>query len=157
MPLLNDSILPRRLDTRSSRIGSLRVTHEYIQTWVSRTRRLLSSPGELERECQDPYRRLIWNGSAAKLSKELSAVQLQQSCNRAIGIEVDENELTREFLDARDQTRHARVPVLASWSLYKERCKVRHYWGQLLSSNLDWDWDTWSALAQLFDIGKPRV
>lgn len=132
----------------------------YTRTWIPRTIRLLSSPDELEREAREGtpgFGRIIrlfdYNNACIG---EISDEHLRRSIERARRVESDANELTKEFLKNRDG------PDLVDgdlwyWSEYKENCRYRHRWGELLRSNLDWDWDPSESFRWLFKIEEPVI
>ena len=75
---------------------------------------------------------------------------LWDTLRRAQNVVVPENDLTREFLDARITDYCEGEERNWSWESYKARCRDRHQWGQYLRSNLDWNWDVAGSLRRLF-------
>ena len=132
----------------------------YFATFLSITRRLLFSYDELAREVRDgasPLRRFLsLSGLALTQPKltERTEKQLQSLLYQACRAEVCRDYLTEEFLDSRDYS-HIRKDKIGQWQCYQKNRGRRHYWGQALCCNYDWDWDLSRTLKRLF--GTPKA
>ena len=121
-----------------------------------RTHRLLSSFSELQWEVHNAAT-LFRAGDTVKevrfsIHGELSDDFLRDTLRRARNVVVPENDLTREFLDARVPEFHKGKERIWNWKWYKLKCRYQHQWGQYLRSNTDWDWDVAGSLRRLFRI-----
>lgn len=87
--------------------------------------------------------------------EEKSKEEWQRSLDRARSVPVVENDLTREYLEAR-QVSYVDPTTLCYWKGYKKLQRKRHRMGEYCRSNLDWDWDLSSSLKRLFRIDRPR-
>lgn len=133
-------ILPRRFSRNAEPVFQ-QLTTQY----ASRSHRLLSSLECLKREVR------AWLLSETKFSKrkEWSDEKLRISLGRAKHVRVCENDLTLQFIKARDMP-HQTWGDLRFWKSYKENCYMRHKWGEHLRSYLDWDWDSGGCLQRFF-------
>lgn len=133
-------ILPRRFSRNAEPVFQ-QLTTQY----ASRSHRLLSSLECLKREVR------AWLPSETKFSKrkEWSDEKLRISLGRAKHVRVCENDLTLQFIKARDMP-HQTWGDLRFWKSYKENCYMRHKWGEHLRSYLDWDWDSGGCLQRFF-------
>lgn len=137
-------ILPRRFSRNAEPVFQ-RFTTQY----ASRSHRLLSSLECLEREVR------ACSPSETKISrrKEWSDEKLRISLGRAEHVRVCENDLTLQFIKARDMP-HQTWGDLRFWKSYKENCYMRHKWEEHLRSYLDWDWDSGGCLQRFFSIER---
>lgn len=137
-------ILPRRFSRNAEPVFQ-RFTTQY----ASRSHRLLSSLECLEREVR------ACSPSETKFSrtKEWSDEKLRISLGRAERVRVCENDLTLQFIKARDMP-HQTWGDLRFWKSYNENCYMRHKWGEHLRSYLDWDWDSGVCLQGLFGVER---
>lgn len=133
-------ILPRRFSRNAEP-----VIQQLTTQYASRSHRLLSSLECLKREVR------AWLPSETKFSKrkEWSDEKLRISLGRAKHVRVCENDLTLQFIKARDMP-HQTWGDLRFWKSYKENCYMRHKWGEHLRSYLDWDWDSGGCLQRFF-------
>ena len=134
-------------------------TRCYSTSFLPVTRQLLSSQHELAKEVKDGaslLRRFIsLSGLTSSQSKvtEWTKEQLRSLWDQACRARVRSNELTREFLEQRDDP-HYLAETLGRWRTYQERRERRCYWSQALRCNYDWDSDMSKILKRLFGIPK---
>ena len=124
------------------------------------TGRLLSSQDVLAREVLDSTLTLrrstslsILFSSQPKL-KEWTKERLHSLWDRAWRVAVRRNDLVKEFLESRSYPRYENDGIWG-WRDYQENRERRHYWGQVLCGNYDWDWDLSRSLKRLFR--RPRA
>lgn len=135
-----------------------------------RTRRLLKSFDELERE--------VW-GCASQINIFTSQLKMyadpvwvflddfgdkwwgywNSTLDRALRVQVPENRLTEEFREARrigleNREIWSNGYNERNWAYYELRRISRHKWGQYIRSNMNWDWDLGACLNLLFKIEK---
>ena len=127
----------------------------YSTTFLSITRRLLSSWEELARAVQvnsSPLGRFLCLSdhvsSQPKLT-EWTKEQLRSMLHQARRVRVRRNDLTDEFLESRDQT-VVEPGTTWEWKQYQKDRECRHYWGQALCCNYVWDRDLSKGLKRLF-------
>lgn len=152
---------------RNFRMNSLPILNIPIRLAMSRSRRLLNSLDELRQNALEPqynytYFTEVWE-EMFKFDKNIlsfaySWETIQQSHERAVEVDIIENDLTAEFLEARDDP-HACLcgsvdEDYMNWAFYKEKCRVRSKWGEYLRCSMDWDWDTGSCLKHLFKVER---
>lgn len=165
MSVVDPTILPRRVRAITSNASELPVLLSYRDSWSGRSRRLLASLDELEREIRDcsssfGYASLRSESGGSPRDEVWNESQMQDSLQRARQATVRENNKTREFLRARGERKGDECDDLWRWMWYKKTRRLRRTWGELLRSNMDWDWDTASSLKRLFrteDEGKARL
>ena len=130
------------------------------QQWIYRSRRLLYSLNELEREAEES--KLIAKlavserGRGSFYEVEHDDSYLVRSLSAALSIKVRRNRTTKEFLDARNNPFGvSEMDLRMNWKLYKENCILRHQWGEILRSNYDWGPDTSNSLKIVFGTVSP--
>lgn len=128
---------------------------DYLRLWIVRSRRLLSSFNEIDREARDC---LVSTGfaispftSTERRETTFTEEQWERSIEQAQRAIVHSSDLTSEFLHA---CRRRKDDPLWRWKEYKNYCQVRHKWGKLLCSCMDWDHDLSIDLKRLF---KPEA
>ena len=127
----------------------------YSTTFLSTTRRLLSSRDELAREVQagaSPLSRFTsLSGLASSQPKQTvwPKEHLRSLCDQARRVRVRRNDLTKKFLDERDHP-HYSMEHLGRWKEYQDSRERRHYWGQALCCNYGWGSGLSSSLKPLF-------
>lgn len=116
-------------------------------SWLSfqRAHRLFTSFKELRREALDSTFMQLRRSHNKERVDSWNKAEPLASLHKAHQDQVPANDLTRRFLEARDGPDY-------DWRRYKVECRNRHIWGQLLRSNLDWDWDPSSSLTRLFNL-----
>lgn len=126
----------------------------HLRMCATRTRRLLASPDELRREACDSVG-FKHNTLSSKYPpfEGKPEEEWQRSLDRAQCIQVDDNDLTSEFLYARDPRWND--DDLEVWRNYKHTHHMRYRMGEYCRSSLDWDWDTASSLKRLFRTDRP--
>lgn len=164
--------LPRRHLEGAERCEEVPAIQSLLEAAKQRTRRLLRSFSELEREV---WGRVLQNTSFISQAK-IDAVPFRSSLydfgevwwnhwertlSRARRVQVPENCLTEEFIWARriglycDPEDEEKGRFFShEWPYYELRRLSRHKWGQYLRSNMDWDWDLGSCMKRLFEIEK---
>lgn len=156
VPMYFPNVFPRRIWNTTSPGNTPIILRSYLTICTARNRRILASLDELRRDAGDSM--ALKYGSLSNPLIYLTFIDesedgLQRSLDRARSIPVIENDLTREFLRAREISH----PIdLWSWEHYKELQLKRHRMGEYCCSNLDWDWDTASCLKRLFRIDRPK-
>ena len=127
----------------------------YSTSFLSITRRLLSSRDELAREVQansSPFGRFLsLSGHASSQPKltEWTEERLRYLLDQAYRVRVRRDDLTKEFLDVRNDPRNP--PAYSpTWKKFQECRESRRYWGQALCCNYDWEWDLSKSLKRLF-------
>ena len=117
----------------------------------------MSSLDELEREAGEyttGFGCVMTHLQAGASFEEIRPeIRFKRSLERARQVQVEENVLTQQFLDARSSLNQD-GDSFQPWTVYKENCQSRHHIGQLLRSNMDWDWDLSSALERLFKVSS---
>lgn len=145
-----------------------------IKSAKQRTRRLLGSFDELEREVWGRAPHSNSFTSQAKVDAGPCWVFLEEfgevwwkhwesTLTRARRVQVPENVLTEEFREARRIGLKGDPAVEEKWRFdcdernwphYQLYCLSRFKWGQYLRSNMDWDWDLGSCMKRLFKLEK---
>lgn len=152
------------------------IIQHHMRASLRRTRRLLSSPSELERE--------VWGSS-----KEVHSFTLQLMANsapfwvfpdnfgenwwanwectlaRGRRVQVETNSLTEDFIEARriglerdplkgpDDGLQRQVDYdKRNWPHYSLYRIARKEWGRYFSSNMDWEWDLGMCMNNLFEL-----
>ena len=127
----------------------------YSTSFLSVTRRLLSSRDELAREVQaniSPLGRFLsLSGLASSQPKqtEWTEERLRSSLDQARRVRVRRNDLTEDFQEIRDDPDLEKYNM-SQWKYHQNAQELRHYWGQALCCNYDWDWDLSESLKRLF-------
>ena len=135
----------------------------YSTTFLSATRRLLSSRDKLERAVQansSPLGRFLsLSGHASSQPKltEWTEERLRSLLDQGRRAPVRRNDLTMEFLENRDFSHYPWNLRMSNWSEYQKGREHRHYWGQALCCNYNWDWDQSRSLKRLFDRSKQTL
>lgn len=151
-------IFPRRIRNTTSIGNTPIILRSYLAICTARNRRLLASLDGLRREASDS--KALKYGSLLKPLIDPpfideSGDEWQRSLDRARSIPVVKNDMTREFLRARDP--YCWGPdSLWFWERHKRLLRQRHRMGEYCRSNLDWDWDTGSCLKRLFRIDRSK-
>ena len=133
-------------------IDGIQLMRLFARRWIARSRQLLSSFDDLEREARRDIPCIPSNRCETQ-SFDLTEQKIRYSLDCAQQVHIDENESAREFSFAR--TRDWEDDPYYLWRSYKHNCHWRHKWGQVLRSNLDWDWNPSSSLKRLFKIDTP--
>lgn len=147
-----------------------------IERSTPRSVRLLRFSSELEWEVWDSYRR---RGQTAyqyeypnvihddlDLDMDLIAFNAMRGAQKA---HVQENDITKEFLEARNVEIGNNIDSLEAfevgldnlsnqlwtWIFYIQDRYIRHKWAPYLSSNLEWDWDLAGSLKLLYQLDEP--
>ena len=134
----------------------------YSTIFLHLTRRLLSSRDELAREVQansSPLGRFLSLSGHASSQPELiewTRERLRSLLDQARRVRVHRNDLTKEFLDNLDHP-HYGTGDLGKLMDYQENRERRHYWGEALCCNYDWDWDLSKSLKRLFGRSKKTL
>lgn len=132
-----------------------------IKTHMVQSLRLLTSIDRLRQSVREIKPNRQYTRMWYLFYTSLSSNKLQRSLERAKKVKVDRNELTEEFIDARDGNDILRFIFLHpgklydSWRAYNVGRHLRHKWSEYCRSNMEWDWDTGSCLRNLFKIEKP--
>ena len=142
--------LPRVVKSRDR----FQLMRRFSQPWIARSRRLLSSLDDLEREARTDMSRMPVRCNVIQ-SFDWSEEKLQHSLNRAQQAHVSRNKSSKEFRNARITDDSDENPYWY-WRLYKRRCHWRHKWDQFLRSNLDWDWSPAHCFKWMFDAKGNR-
>ena len=127
----------------------------YSTTLLHLTRRLLSSRDELAREVQansSPLGRFLSLSGHASSQPELiewTRERLRSLLDQARRVRVLRDDLTKEFLFRRDRSPYTE-DNLKAWKWYQRHQKHKHYWGQALRCNCDWNSDLSRSLMRLF-------
>lgn len=158
--------LPRKQRATVDRAEDHPVLHGLVDTSIRRTRRLFISFNELEREAQgcsshvNGFSQLKIRANSLSLFpddyEESWWDSWEDTLKQAWTAQVPDNELTREFREARriglrDPGEHQDVTV---WGYYVLRKIARHQMGQYFCSNLDWDWDLGACMKHLFKVER---
>ena len=124
----------------------------YSTTFLSVTRRLLSSRDELAREVQansSPLGRFLSLSGHASSQSRMTGGRLRSSLDQARRVRVRRNELTKRFLHNRDHPGYGETDLLR-WKDYQRNQGRRHYLGHVLCCNYTWGWDLSKSLKRLF-------
>lgn len=141
--------LPRRIRHEGTRNKNPDVVQILIDASTLRSRRLLGSFDELEREVRDSAARIRCSSSRAKVVDDAARWtdgRFRFTLNQARKAQIQCNDLTGDFAWARSYDLR---DGLREWKWYKEMCFSRHGWGEYFRSNLDWDWDLGQAMNRL--------
>lgn len=158
-PIVWMKLLPRRIQaTITAENDDPPILRTLVQSSKQRALRLLFSFDELERD----FHILVLKYSTPQpirtptSDKRLTNERVRRWFNGARRVQPDlsESDVTREFKEAfkirYPSNQHTDSELRGQWGLYKQRCLKRHIWGQLLRSNLDWEWDVAGSLRFLF-------
>lgn len=175
--LLCIHILPRRHRDAAKSAVDTPIAQGLIEASKDRTRRLLRSVNELERE-------VCGNALESYIQTPLSKIDAdphwftiddfgrewweswKKALERAGRVQVRENILTEEFREARSiglgwdpscdplDKRWDVAYNKSNWGYYQLRRGSRHKWGQYLRSSMAWDWDLGSCMKRLFSVKK---
>lgn len=121
--------------------------------------RLLGSSNELEREVRDSASTsniLTLDTGANNLDDEWSE-KLLRTLYRARKVNVEKNELTEKFIEARASSRSERKEGLGKWYEYKRACHARHNWAPYFCSNLEWDSEVTFAIKRIFKPSRKQT
>lgn len=157
--LFDKTVFPKRKREGIERVDENPLIQDIVQAANRSTKRLLRSIDELEREAlahasqtdvshascyvePDPY----WVSYSE--FGDIWSEYWTRSRERARGVHVPENELTKEFINARSSAQGG------SWDFYYLVRRVRNKWAQYLHSNMDWDWDLGACIDNLFRLGN---
>ena len=125
----------------------------YSTTFLSITRRLLSSRDELAREVQagaSPLSRFLSLSGLASSQPKLTE-WTEERLDQARQVRVRRNDLTKDFFYYRYNPHHPWTGGgMENWRNYQEGRERRHHWGQALCCNYDWEWDLSKSLKRLF-------
>lgn len=170
--VLENAALPRRHREATEWYGKTFPIQSLIEVAKQRTRRLLRSLDELEREVWGSASQKRSITSQAKIDADPHWYDLdnfgdiwwerwEKTLGRARRAQVTENELTEEFREARriglDSPRdlNSNAPCdKRNWPYYQLHRDSRNKWGQYLRSNVDWDWDLGSCMRRLLENEK---
>lgn len=171
---MDEVVLPWSYRKEKRRGNNNLIVLGLIEAAERRTRRLLRSFNELEREAWGTTSRANDSTSKFKIDPEPNWSSLisfgdewwnhwASSLEKARGVRVPKDHLSREFRKARriglecdpkDEKRWRIVFDTRNWAYYKLNCRSRHKWGQYLRSCMDWDWRLGTCLKRLFKVEK---
>lgn len=151
-------VFPRKVRNSIAQDDNPIILQSYLSICTMRTRRLLTSLDELRREARDSMElkcHRLPDGLNDSPLKNGPKKEWQGLLDRVQYIPVVDNDITREFLNARNFP-HQRCGDLENWKRYQERRRDRHNIEEYCRSNMVWDWDTSTCLKRLFRIDKPK-
>lgn len=131
-----------------------------MRRYKHRSARLLSSFGEVYWEILDSTLRCRYPVTKIDEIKEHSSegweIGARRTLYRARQVQVSEDEVTKEFRDARSEFwEMGHRKTLDVWDNYKHYCHRRNTWAPYFRSNLDWDWDISGSLKRLYKFDNP--
>lgn len=131
-----------------------------MRRYKHRSARLLSSFGEVYWEILDSTLRCRYPVAKIDEIKEHSSegweIGARRTLYRARQVQVSEDEVTKEFRDARSEFwEMGHRKTLDVWDGYKHYCHRRNTWAPYFHSNLDWDWDISGSLKRLYKFDNP--
>lgn len=131
-----------------------------MRRYKHRSARLLSSFGEVYWEILDSTLRCRYPVTKIDEIKEHSSegweIGARRTLYRARQVQVSEDEVTKEFRDARSEFwEMGHRKTLDVWDNYKHYCHRRNTWAPYFRSNFDWDWDISGSLKRLYKFDNP--
>lgn len=151
--------LPRRIRSIVDYNENPPIIENLVQTSMRTFGRLLHSSNELEREIRDSASTsniLTLDTGANNLDDEWSK-KLLITLYRARKVNVEKNELTEEFIEARASSRSEGKEGLGKWYEYKRACHARHNWAPYFCSNLEWDSEVTFAIKRIFKPSRKQT
>lgn len=128
-----------------------------ITTHMIQSLRLLMSIDRLRQAVREIKPNSQYTGMWDFFYTSWSSNKLERSLERVQKVKVERNELTEEFIDARDDFHRSFThdKLYENWRAYNVDRHLRYKWSEYCRSNMEWDWDTASCLRNLFKIEKP--
>lgn len=143
--------LPRRIrHTVSYRENPIKV-QSLVDASARRSRRLLNSFDELEREViSSTFKDLTFQSEVEYCRWTVD--ELRYTIKLAQKAQVPEINVTEEFRCARTLVDDGGKDDMKRWRFYKKNCRLRHAWGVYFCSSLDWDSDVTHSMVRMFQL-----
>ena len=153
--IICEKCLPRRLRFAFQSGGKEpSIINNCRTSFSSASRRLITSPGEFDRELyvflteSIPEEIPLVGRDTCKSCKGKWMLRLLRDARR---VSVNINELTSDFASSRED-----IPItldrMFTWEMYQSHRQKRHYWGRTLLCNFDWEEESTAALKRLFTV-----
>lgn len=150
--LIGSYVLPRNVEYTiikedGSIIGLPACLADLRRMVWKRTERIMTSIDELEMVVLATWPGNVQHITEGGIPRENIEQVLQVSLRRAQAIKVRQDDKTEAFVSCQMHGTNS----LANWRQYKVKCQIRHKWGELLRSSLEWDWNPSDSLMKLFE------
>lgn len=145
--------LPRRVRRTVSYCENPSKVQSLVDASARRSRRLLNSFNELEREAG--HSTTAFKDLTFQLEVEncqWTEEKLRYTIELAQKAEVPEIDVTEEFRCARTLVDEGGKDEMKRWKFYKKNCRWRHAWGAYFCSNLDWGSDVTQSMVRMFQL-----